>query len=360
MNTIYNFSAGPSKLPEEVLKKVQNEFLNWADTGCSVVEVSHRGKEFMAMAAESVKDLRELLNIPDNYKVLFSQGGGRGQFAAIPMNILGDKTKADYINTGYWAESAIAEAKKYCDVNEINALTEKNGKRMLRPVDKWELSDDAAYVYMCWNETIDGIHLTDVPKTDKILVADMSSSILSEPIDVSKFGLIFAGAQKNIGPAGITVIIVREDLLGKCNPLLPSVLNYSVLDSKESMFNTPATFSWYVMGLIFKWIKEQGGTQGLLKRNQEQANLLYNYIDQSDFYTNFVDPSSRSLMNVPFWLNDESLNALFVEESIQYGLQALKGHRVRGGMRASIYNAMTLDGVKTLIQFMEKFAKAHS
>lgn len=359
MNAVYNFSAGPAKLPETVLKQVQEEFLDWQGTGCSVVEVSHRGPEFMAMAEQSIQDLRDLLNIPDNYKVLFSQGGGRGQFAALPLNILGDASKADYVNTGYWSESAIKEAQKYCEVNEITPLHEVDGKQALKPVSEWDLSDDAAYVHICWNETIDGVHIKEVPETDKIIVADMSSSILSEPVDVSKFGVIYAGAQKNIGPAGITIIIIREDLLGKCNTQLPSVLNYEILESKESMFNTPATFSWYVTALVFKWLKQQGGSEAMLKVNQQKAELLYNYIDSSDFYANGVHPSCRSLMNVPFFLKNEALNAQFVKESTAAGLKALKGHRIRGGMRASIYNAMPLEGVQALVTFLDDFAKAN-
>ena len=346
MAQIFNFSSGPAMLPAEVLKQAQQELRDWNGLGTSVMEVSHRGKEFIQVAEEAEKDFRDLLNVPSNYKVLFCHGGGRGQFAAVPLNILGDKTTADYVDAGYWAASAIKEAKKYCTPNVFDAKVTVDGLRAVKPMREWQLSDNAAYMHYCPNETIDGIAIDETPDfgADVVVAADFSSTILSRPIDVSRYGVIYAGAQKNIGPAGLTIVIVREDLLGKANIACPSILDYSILNDNDSMFNTPPTFAWYLSGLVFKWLKANGGVAAM---------------DNSDFYRNDVAKVNRSRMNVPFQLADSALDKLFLEESFAAGLHALKGHRVVGGMRASIYNAMPLEGVKALTDFMVEFERRH-
>jgi len=360
MNQVFNFSAGPAMIPVEVLQRAQQELCNWHGLGTSVMEISHRGKEFIEVAKESEQDLRELLNIPDNYKVLFSHGGARAQFAAVPMNLLAQGASADYIDGGYWAHSAVAEARKYCDPRVIDVKTRIDGQRAIKPMSEWALSADSAYVHYCPNETIDGLAISELPDFgDKVVVADYSSTILSGPLDVSRFGVIYAGAQKNIGPAGLTLVIVREDLLGKARRELPSILDYKVLAENDSMFNTPPTFAWYLSGLVFKWLKAQGGLGEMDKRNQAKADLLYHFIDRSDFYRNDVAPANRSRMNVPFLLADAALDKLFLEESVAAGLHALKGHRAVGGMRASLYNAMPLAGVEALVAFMTEFARRH-
>ncbi|CCN49381.1 Phosphoserine aminotransferase [Vibrio nigripulchritudo MADA3029] len=355
MEPIYNFSAGPAGLPKAVMEKAQAEYVNWNGIGTSVMEISHRSKEFIAVADKAEQDLRDLLSIPDSYKVLFCHGGARAQFAAVPMNLIGDKPSADYVDAGYWAESAVKEAKKYCTPRVINAKTEVDGKVAVIPPSEWKIDENAAYVHFCPNETIDGVEITDLPVTDKPIVADMSSTILSRKIDVSKYGVIYAGAQKNIGPAGICIVIVREDLLELASEALPSILNYKVLAEKDSMFNTPPTYAWYLSGLVFEWLKEQGGVEAIEKVNEEKAALLYNYIDGSEFYRNQVHPSNRSRMNVPFQLAKPELDSKFLELAEEAGLQALKGHRAVGGMRASIYNAMPLEGVQALVEFMKQF-----
>ncbi|MEQ9878828.1 3-phosphoserine/phosphohydroxythreonine transaminase [Pectobacterium aroidearum] len=360
MTQIFNFSAGPAMLPVEVLRRAEQELCNWNGLGTSVMEISHRSKEFMQVAAESEQDLRDLLKIPSNYKVLFCHGGARAQFAAVPLNLLGERTTADYIDGGYWAHSAINEAEKYCTPNVIDVKTRVDGLRGVKPMREWQLSDDAAFVHYCPNETIDGIAIEEEPDFgDKIVVADYSSSILSRRIDVSRYGVIYAGAQKNIGPAGLTLVIVRDDLLGKARRELPSILDYQILADNDSMFNTPPTFAWYLSGMVFKWLKEHGGLAEMEKRNQEKADLLYSAIDGNDFYRNDVAVANRSRMNVPFLLADAALDKVFLEESVAAGLHALKGHRVVGGMRASIYNAMPLEGVKALTEFMADFARRH-
>ncbi|MBD1575710.1 3-phosphoserine/phosphohydroxythreonine transaminase [Vibrio sp. S11_S32] len=360
MESIYNFSAGPAALPKPVMQQAQSEFINWNGLGTSVMEISHRSKPFLKVAAEAEQDLRDLLSIPTNYKVLFCQGGARAQFAAVPMNLLGDKKTADYIDGGYWAQSAVTEANKYCQPNVINAMVEIDGKKAITPATDWPLSDDAAYVHFCPNETIDGIEINDLPVTDKPIVADMSSTILSRQIDVSKYGVIYAGAQKNIGPAGICIVIVRDDLLDLASDLLPSILNYKVLSEQESMFNTPPTYAWYLSGLVFKWLKAQGGVTEIEKINRTKGEVLYGYIDQSSFYKNTIHPNNRSLMNVPFQLAKPELDGLFLQQAEQRGLQALKGHRAVGGMRASLYNAMPLEGVQALVDFMQEFEQANA
>lgn len=360
MTQVYNFSAGPAMLPVEVLRRAEQELRNWHGLGTSVMEISHRSKEFMQVAEEAEKDLRDLMQIPANYKVLFCHGGARAQFAAVPLNLLGDSRSADYIDGGYWAHSAVKEAQKYCTPNVIDVTTHDNGITGILPMKHWKLSDNAAYVHYCPNETIDGLAINEEPDFgNKIVVADYSSSILSRPIDVSRYGVIYAGAQKNIGPAGLTVVIVREDLLGKARTELPSILDYKVLAENDSMFNTPPTFAWYLSGLVFKWLKEQGGLGEMEKRNQAKAELLYGAIDRTDFYRNQVATANRSWMNVPFQMIDSSLDKLFLSEAEAQGLQALKGHRVAGGMRASIYNAMPIEGVKALTDFMADFERRH-
>ena len=359
MAQVFNFSSGPAMLPADVLKQAQQELCDWNGLGTSVMEISHRSKEFIHVAEEAEKDLRELMNIPSNYKVLFCHGGGRGQFAGIPLNLLGDKTTADYVDAGYWAASAVKEAKNFCSPNVIDAKVSVDGLRAVKPMRDWQLSDGAAYLHYCPNETIDGIAIHETPEfgKDVVVTADFSSTILSSPLDVSRFGVIYAGAQKNIGPAGLTLVIVREDLLGKAHKTCPSIGEYCVLNENDSMFNTPPTFAWYLAGLVFKWLKAQGGVAAMDKINQQKADLLYGTIDASDFYRNDVAKGNRSRMNVPFQLADSALDKLFLEESFAAGLHALKGHRVVGGMRASIYNAMPLAGVQALTDFMQDFAR---
>ncbi|WP_159738393.1 3-phosphoserine/phosphohydroxythreonine transaminase [Vibrio atypicus] len=360
MDNVYNFSAGPAGLPKEVMEQAQAEFINWNELGTSVMEISHRSKEFIKVAEDSEQDLRDLLNIPDNYKVLFCQGGARAQFAAVPLNLLGTAKKATYIDAGYWAESAIQEANKYCEVDVFNAKTEKEGKLAVVSASEWKVDEASAYVHFCPNETIDGVEISELPVTDKPIVADMSSNILSREIDVSKYGVIYAGAQKNIGPAGICIAIVRDDLLDLANELLPSFISYKTLAEKDSMFNTPPTFAWYLSGLVFKWLKAQGGVAAMEKVNKEKAALLYNQIDDSDFYKNDVHPENRSRMNVPFQLAKPELDELFLEQAKARGLVSLKGHRAVGGMRASIYNAMSLQGVQALVNFMKEFEASNA
>ena len=356
MSNIYNFCAGPAMLPTKVMQQAQTEFINWNNTGCSVMELSHRGSEFMQLASEAEADLRDLLKIPNNYKVLFCHGGGRGQFSAIPLNLLPAGKSADYIVTGSWSKSAVAEAKKFGDVRVIDAVMEKNGIKTTLPSEHWRINQDAAYVHYCPNETVDGLEIFDIPDTGDVpLVADMSSTILSRPIDVAKFGVIYAGAQKNIGPSGLTIVIVRDDLIGKQQIGTPVILDYKVTADNDSMFNTPPTYAWYLASLVFKWLKELGGLEVMAKLNNDKAQYLYNYIDQSDFYENRIAPQNRSLMNVPFYLSNDDLSGEFLTAAKAHGLLALKGHRMVGGMRASIYNAMPFEGVVALVDFMKQF-----
>ncbi|MCL9782749.1 3-phosphoserine/phosphohydroxythreonine transaminase [Vibrio sp. S4M6] len=359
-NTVFNFSAGPAGLPREVMQQAQSDMLDWNGLGTSVMEISHRSKEFIQVAEEAEQDLRDLLNIPDNYKVLFCHGGARGQFAAVPANLLGDASKATYIDGGYWAESAAKEAQKYCQADLFSAKCEKEGQVAILPAEQWKIAEDSAFVHFCPNETIDGIEINDLPTTDKPIVADMSSTILSREIDVSKYGVIYAGAQKNIGPSGLCIVIVRDDLLELAQDSLPSILNYKVAAEKDSMFNTPATFAWYLSGLVFKWLKRQGGVQAIEKVNREKAAILYRCIDESNFYKNNVHPDNRSIMNVPFTLAKPELDSEFLQLAKQKGLVSLKGHRAVGGMRASIYNAMPIEGVQALVDFMREFESNHA
>ncbi|TLU68103.1 3-phosphoserine/phosphohydroxythreonine transaminase [Thalassotalea litorea] len=358
MNEIYNFCAGPAMLPKPVMAQAQSEFLNWNDTGCSVMELSHRGPEFMALAAQAEQDLRDILGIPDNYKVLFCHGGGRGQFSAVPLNLLTVSGKADYVVTGSWSKSAVSEAQKYGDIRVIEPVVATHDEQHVLPSAQWGLSTDADYVHYCPNETVDGIEIFEIPETGNVpLVADMSSTILSRPIDVSKFGLIYAGAQKNIGPSGLTIVIVRDDLLGRAMPTVPGIFNYQTLADNGSMFNTPPTYAWYLASLVFDWLKNLGGLSVMAEKNRIKAKHLYDYIEQSEFYYSKVARENRSTMNVPFYLNDESLNSEFLQQAKAAGLLALKGHRSVGGMRASIYNAMPFEGVNALVEFMQTFAE---
>lgn len=358
MSRAYNFSAGPAALPEEVLKQAQEEIVDWHGCGMSVMEMSHRGKEFMSIAEQAETDLRDLLAIPANYKVMFLQGGASSQFAMVPMNLLRGKQGADYINTGSWSKKAISEAKRYCEVNVAGASPE--GEFTVPSQEQLQLNADAAYVHYTPNETIQGIEFPYLPETGNVpLVADFSSTIISRPIDVAKYGVIYAGAQKNIGPAGLTVVIVREDLIGDTIAGTPTMFAYSTHTGADSMYNTPPTYSWYLAGLVFQWLKRNGGLAAMAETNERKATLLYNAIDTSDFYANPVDPKCRSWMNVPFTLADAALDATFLEEAKGVGLVTLKGHRSVGGMRASIYNAMPEAGVQALVDFMAEFEKRH-
>ncbi|MFM9836582.1 MAG: 3-phosphoserine/phosphohydroxythreonine transaminase [Methylophilaceae bacterium] len=360
MTQIYNFSAGPAVLPKDVLTQVQAELLDWHGSGMSVMEMSHRGKEFMQIAAEAEADLRELLAIPTNYKVLFLQGGGSAQFGMIPMNLLRGKKTADYVNTGEWSKKAISEAKKYCEVNVVATSADKNFSYAPSP-STWKLNPDAAYVHICTNETIGGVEMFETPDTGVVpLVADMSSHILSRPIDVSKYALIYAGAQKNIGPAGLAIVIVRDDLIGETLLGTPSMYDYKVHAENDSMYNTPPTFAIYVSGLVFKMLKAKGGLAAMEKTNILKANMLYDYLDSTDFYGCPTAKENRSRMNIPFTLKNEALDEEFLKEAKSRGLLQLKGHRSVGGMRASIYNAMPVEGVQTLVEFMKAFEKNQS
>ncbi len=357
--TTYNFCAGPAMLPTEVMLQAQEEFINWHGRGCSIMEMSHRGKDFMAVAAKAEQDLRDLMHIPANYKVLFMHGGGRGQFSAVPLNLMQPGKKADYIVSGAWSKAAAEEALKFGAINTQQIQLKADGVRSLVAEKDWQLDPQASFVHFCPNETVDGLEFTAVPDTQVPLVADLSSTILSRPLDVSRYGVIYAGAQKNIGPSGLTVAIVREDLLPKAGANIPAILDYRLAAENDSMFNTPPTYAWYLAGLVFEWLKRQGGVEAMGKINQLKADTLYQYLDQSDFYRNDVASANRSWMNVPFFLADDRLNDLFIAESEAAGLLALKGHRMVGGMRASLYNAMPLEGVQTLVTFMQEFERVH-
>ncbi len=355
MTRAYNFCAGPAALPQAVLSEAQKDLLNYKGHGMSVMEMSHRSADYIAIAEEAERDLRELLKVPANYKVLFLQGGASLQFAQIPMNLLRGHSSADYINTGMWSAKAIAEAKKYCDVNVV-ASDEANKFRGVPAIDTWRLNPKAAYLHYTPNETIHGVNFPYIPEAEVPLVADFSSSLLSEPLDVSKFGLIYAGAQKNIGPAGIVVVIVREDLIGEVLPGTPTMLDYKVAADNASMYNTPPTFSWYLAGLVFKWLKHIGGLEKMAEINRRKAAKLYAAIDDSNgFYHNPVMLPYRSLMNVPFTLIDPALDKTFLRDAEARGLLNLAGHRSVGGMRASLYNAVPEEGVDALVDFMKDF-----
>ena len=359
MDRIFNFSAGPATLPLEVLETARDELVNWHGSGMSVMEMSHRGKEYMSIHAEAEADLRELLAIPANYKVLFLQGGATAQFAAIPMNLLRGKTSADYLNTGEWSKKAIKEAKKYCTVNVVASSEDRNFSYAPAQSD-WKLDPNAAYVHITQNETIGGVEMFWVPDTGNVpLVADMSSNILSRPIDVSKYGLIYAGAQKNIGPAGVTIVIVREDLLGQVLPGTPTLLDYKTQADNESMYNTPPTYAIYIAGLVFKMLKAKGGLAAMEQANRAKAKVLYDVLDTSSFFLSPVAKENRSLMNVPFTLKNAELDEEFLKGAKARNLAQLKGHKSVGGMRASIYNAMPIEGVQALVEYMTAFEKQH-
>jgi phosphoserine aminotransferase len=360
MTDIYNFSAGPAVLPHPVLVRARDELVDWQGSGMSVMEMSHRGKEFISIAEQAEADLRELMGIGSDYHVLFLQGGATSQFAMVPMNLLRGRTQADYVNTGAWSKKAIAEAKRYCSVN-VAASSEVTKFTTVPLQDTWKLDPAAAYVHYTPNETIGGVEFDWIPDTGGVpLVADMSSTILSRPVDVSRFGLIYAGAQKNIGPAGLTVVIVRKDLLGETLAGTPSMFDYQKHADNGSMLNTPPTYSWYLAGLVFQWLKDQGGVETMAVINQRKAEVLYEAIDTSDFYHCPVDVACRSRMNVPFTLSDAALDADFLSGAKAAGLLSLKGHRSVGGMRASIYNAMPEAGVATLVDFMKEFERTRS
>ena len=359
MARVVNFSAGPAVLPEEVLAQARDEMFDWHGSGMSVMEMSHRGKEFMSIAEAAETDLRELLAIPDNYKVLFLQGGATAQFAMVPMNLLRGGTSADYVHTGEWAKKAIAEARKFCAVN-VAASSEDRNFSYVPGQPAWKLDPGAAYVHITSNETIGGVEFHWIPDTGTVpLVADMSSHILSRPVDVSRYGLIYAGAQKNIGPAGLAIVIVRDDLVGHAPQGTPAMMDYRIHAENGSMYNTPPTYGIYVAGLVFQWLKRKGGLAAMERENIAKAKMLYDYIDSTPFYQSPVAPEDRSRMNVPFRLKDESLYEAFLKQCKSYGLVQLKGHRSVGGMRASIYNAMPLQGVRTLVDFMREFEAAH-
>lgn len=360
MSRVFNFSAGPAVLPVPVLEQVQSELLEYDNVGASVMEISHRGGDFIDIAARAEADLRELMQIPDNYKVLFLQGGATLQFAMIPMNLLRGRKRVDYAKTGHWSVKAIAEAKRYAEVNVV-ATSEETNFTTLPPQSEWSLDPGAAYVHYTPNETIAGVEFHWVPDTGDVpLVADMSSNILSRKVDVSKYGLIYAGAQKNLGPAGVTIVIVRDDLIGEPVDFAPSLFDYAKQAEADSMMNTAPTFAWYVVGLVLQWLKSEGGVEGMEKQSRTKSEKLYASIDGSGgFYKNPVAVECRSRMNVPFTLVDDKLDKLFLQQASEAGLMALKGHRSVGGMRASIYNAMPEAGVDALIDFMNQFQTQH-
>jgi phosphoserine aminotransferase len=356
MARCFNFCAGPAALPEPVLAQARDEMMDWHGAGLSVMEMSHRSPEIVGIYEQAEQNLRELLAVPDDYAVLFVQGGASTQFSAVPLNLGGER--ADYVNTGQWSKKAIAEARRYLDVN-VSASSEETNFSTIPAQEVWQTSGDASYLHYTPNETIGGVEFFWTPDCGVPLAVDMSSTILSRPIDVSDFGVIYAGAQKNIGPAGLTLVIVRRDLLDRARPQCPAMLNWKIADESESMYNTPPTFALYLAGLVFQWLKARGGLAGMEAINRRKAEKLYRAIDESDFYANPVELASRSLMNVPFTLADPGLDKLFLEQSEAAGLLNLKGHRSVGGMRASIYNAVSEEAVDTLIGFMQQFEAAH-
>ena len=356
MNKVFNFSAGPAALPITVLERLKNDLPEFGDAKASVMEISHRGIDFMTLAKKAEKDLRDLMRIPDNYKVLFLQGGASQQFSMVPINLLRGKKIANYVNTGHWSKKAIHEGSRYCDVNVCTDST-KNSFTDIEDYSSWKIDPDGAYLHYTPNETIAGLEFDYIPEVDMPLVADMSSSILSRKIDVSKFGLIYAGAQKNIGVSGLTVVIVREDLIGEVVDNQPVLFDYSTQANNDSMYNTPCTFAWYTAALVFEWLKELGGIESITQLNEKKSRLLYEAIDLSDFYSNNVATRFRSRMNVPFFTPNPKLDKLFVQDALNENLLALKGHRAIGGIRASIYNAMSMEGVEALVSFMGDFEK---
>jgi phosphoserine aminotransferase len=368
MSRIFNFSAGPAMLPAEVLKQAADEMLDWHGSGMSVMEMSHRGKEFISIYEAAERDFRDLLKVPENYRILFLQGGGLGENAIVPMNLAGRKGQqgqatVDFIQTGSWSSKSLKEAARYCKVNV--AASSSDSKFSAIPArDSWNLSKDAAYVHICTNETIDGVEFQFTPDVaadtgGAPLVADMSSHILSREVDISLYGVIFAGAQKNIGPAGLTIVVVRDDLIGHALPICPSAFDWKLVAENNSMYNTPPTYGIYIAGLVFQWLKRQGGVAEMEKRAIAKSNLLYGYLDSTEFYSNRIARECRSRMNVPFFLHDESLNDTFLAGAKERGMVQLKGHKSVGGMRASIYNAVPVEGVHALIDYMKDFEKKH-
>ena len=360
MTRVFNFSAGPAALPEPVLRQAAQEMLDWNGSGMSVMEMSHRGPEFMAIAAEAESLLRELLAVPAGYKVLFMQGGAIGENAIVPMNLLRGKNSIDFVDTGEWSKKSIKEAKKYAATNVVASAADSN-YTTIPPRSSWKLDPNAAYVHICSNETIGGVEYHFTPEVGSVpLVADMSSSILSRPVDVAQYGLIYGGAQKNIGPAGLTIVIVRDDLIGQALPITPSAFDYKTVADNESMYNTPPTYAIYIAGLVFKWLKDQGGLAAMAAHNANKAALLYDAIDASSFFSSPVARDCRSLMNVPFKLKNDTLDGAFLKGAEARGMVQLKGHRSVGGMRASIYNAMPLAGVQALVGYMKEFEATHA
>ena len=359
MTRVLNFSAGPAALPESVLRQAADEMLDWHSSGMSVMEMSHRGKEFIAIHAECEALLRELLAIPINYKVLFMQGGAIGENAIVPMNMLRGRNSADYVNTGEWSKKSMKEAGKYAAVNVV-ASSEGTRFDRVPKRETWRLDPNAAYVHICANETIGGVEYHFVPDVGDVpLIADVSSNIMSRPLDVSKFGLIYGGAQKNIGPAGLTIVVVRDDLLGGALPITPSAFNYAEQAASDSMLNTPPTYAIYIAGLVFNWIKARGGLVAMEAYNRKKAAVLYDFLDATAFYSSPIQREDRSLMNVPFKLKDDALDAAFLKGAEAQGMVQLKGHRAVGGMRASIYNAMPVEGVQALVAYMKEFERSH-
>ena len=358
MKCTYNFSAGPAVLPKSVMLRAQAEMIDWHDSGMSVMEMSHRGKHYMSIIEKVESDFRSLFNVPKNYKVLFLQGGAIAQNSMVPLNLLNGK-KANYVVSGYWSKRSYQDALPFGDMS-IAASSESIGYTKAPDLKEWKLDSSASYIHFCSNETIHGVEYFDLPSIKTIpVVADMSSHILSRPVDISQFGVIYAGAQKNIGPAGLTIVIVRDDLLEVASPLTPSVFNWKTQAENQSMINTPTTYSIYMAGLVFEWLIELGGLAAIEKQNIKKAELLYNYIDSSDFYSNPIDIKNRSRMNVPFRIQNEDLHASFVTGAENLGMIGLKGHRLVGGIRASIYNAMPIEGVQALVDYMKDFEKSH-
>ncbi len=358
MNRPFNFSPGPAALPREVLQQARDEMLDYRGTGVSVMEMSHRGAPFSELAERAEADLRELLSVPGSHRILFLHGGATLQMAAVPLNLLGDKDRADYAETGSWSSKAIGEARKYCGVNIVASSADTNFDR-IPPWADWQLNDAAAYLHICSNETIGGVQFHEFPNVEVPLVADMSSDLLSRPIDVSRFAVIYAGAQKNLGPAGLAVAIVREDVMGRARPETPSLMDFAVNARAGCMYNTPPAYAWYIAGLVFRWLKAQGGVAAMAGRNAAKAAKLYALIDEDDFYTAPVLAADRSIMNVPFTLADASLDGEFLRRSAERGLLNLKGHRSVGGMRASLYNAVPEAAVDALVEFLREFRDEH-
>lgn len=360
MSKVFNFSAGPAMLPEPVMQQAREQFVDWNASGSSVMEVSHRGSEFLEVASQAEQDLRDLLAVPDNYNVLFMHGGGRGQFAAVPLNLSTPQQSSLHLVSGSWSKGAVAEASRYNQAKIIGEPQIKDGLTFMPPPNPDLIEANAAYLHFCPNETVDGVAYDWLPESNGVpLVADMSSTILSQPLDVSRYSVLYAGAQKNIGPSGLSVVIVDEELVGKAQSVTPSIFDYSLAAKHDSMYNTPPTFSWYLAGLVFKWLKSIGGLDEMARRNHRKAATLYNAIDASDFYQNRIHPECRSRMNIPFQLANADLDSRFLQEAEAAGLKALKGHRSVGGMRASIYNAMPLEGVTALVSFMTEFERKY-